>query len=81
MPDVFSPATYPIHEPGCAPGQAKAYDWVSEECLRIFGLGITIADLIASVQGGFEVCNFNFHSTGTQRPVVTIAQLEGPVFV
>ena len=50
-----------------------------KSCFEMFGLGITIADVVASWHAGFEMCNFNFHTKGTQRPVVTLAQLEGPV--
>lgn len=81
MEPFIAGRTYPIYAPGCPPGQATAFDWVSLECLRVFGIGITIAGKTASWQGGCEVCNFNFHSQGTQRPVVTLLQLNAPVYV
>lgn len=65
----------------CPEQQATAYDEIDPACWQVFGSRIVIGDTSASVQGGFEVFNFNIHNDGTQRAVPTYAALEGPVVV
>ena len=77
----YSPGTFGPGEVVCGNTRATAWDAWSEQCFPIFGLGIVIGDTIASTQGGFEVCNLNFHMDGTQRPVVNPMQLTGPILV
>jgi len=76
-----SPESFGPGPDECPEAQATAYDALDNACYRIFGVGITIADLAASYQGGFEVCNFNFHMRNTRPAVPVLAGLEGPVLV
>jgi hypothetical protein len=73
----YSPPTFGPMEKKCDMGSAYAFDFWTGTCLPVFGLGIVIGDTSASIQGGFEVCNLNFHMDGTQRPVVNPLQLAG----
>lgn len=77
----MSPATFGPGPKLCPDKQATAWDNITKTCFPIFGLGIAIGDTDASVHAGFEVCNLNFHSSGTSRPAVNPLQLEGPVLV
>lgn len=71
----YSPATFKPFAKKCPDTQATAWDEWSMKCFKIFGLGIVIGPYSASYQGGFEVCNANFHMDGTQRPVTTTLAL------
>jgi hypothetical protein len=74
-----SPYSFPPSAANCGEGKATAWDSIDETCYRIFGVGIVIGDTLASIHGGFEVCNFNFHMSDTRPAVVAVAQLNGPV--
>lgn len=76
-----SPGSFGPGSKKCPDKQATAWDEITKACFAIFGVGIVIGDTSASVQAGFEVCNFNFHSSGTARPAVNPLQLKGPVAV
>ena len=65
----------------CSGGPAQAFDEIDQACFKVFGTGIVIGDTSASIQGGFEVFNFNIHNDGTQCACVSNVQLEGPVNV
>lgn len=77
----YSPATFGPGPVVCAKSQATAFDVRTGTCFPIFGYGIIIGGRSASVQGGFEVCNANFHMDGTGRPAVNPLQLPGPTLV
>jgi hypothetical protein len=70
-----SGATFSPGPDACGDGQATAFDAVSGACFKMYGLGVTIGSSTASFQGGFEVCNLNFHSSATQRALVNPFQL------
>lgn len=76
-----SPASFGPGPKVCPDNQATAWDNITKACFAIYGVGIVIGDTSASVHAGFEVCNFNFHSSGTGRPAVNPLQLGGPVVV
>lgn len=77
----FSSSTFGPGPKVCPDEQATAWDNITKACFAIYGLGINIGDTSASVHAGFEVCNLNFHSSGTSRPAVNPLQLKGPVMV
>lgn len=79
--DGSSSATFGAGGKNCPDSQATAWDKITEACFAMYGYGIIIGDTSASVHAGFEVCNANFHTGGTSRPVVNPNQLQGPVFV
>ena len=74
-----SAATFMPGPPVCSQGELYAWDSVSQECFEVYGLGITIADLMASDEGGFSVFNLNVHRNGTQRACANCYQLQGPI--
>jgi hypothetical protein len=63
----------------CPKEQATAFDMIDPACWKVFGAGIVIAGSGNSVQGGFEIFNFNVHNDGTSRAVPTVLDLEGTV--
>ena len=78
--DSESPVTFGPGPAVCGASQATAWDNITKACFTIWGLGITIGDTTAPVQGGFEVFNRNMRCSGTQCPCVNPYQLPG-VFV
>lgn len=81
--EIQSPPTYGFGKPNysCGGGQATAWDVNSQACFAIYGVAITISKTAASWQGGFEVCNFNWHMMDTRSATVTVAQLPGGIKV
>jgi hypothetical protein len=77
--EIQSPVTYGYGIDNCGEGQAVAWDHNSQACYAIYGVAITISKNAASWQGGFEVCNFNWHMMDTRSATVTVAQLPGPI--
>lgn len=65
----YSPPTFLPYPKVCPDSQSTAFDERSGRCFKIYGLGIAIGPFSTSYQGGFEVCNLNFHMDGTSRPV------------
>lgn len=64
---------------GCPDKQATAFDMIDPACWKVFGAGIVIGDSANSIQGGFEVFNFNVHAEGTSRAVPTVFDLDGAI--
>ena len=82
MPDRYIRAGEPVvtYPPGadmCPEGSATAFDVNDQMCYRIYGLGVTIGDITAPIQGGFEVFNKNIHWTGGRSCCVNCYQLNG----
>jgi hypothetical protein len=50
-------------------------------CWIITGVKVPIGRSFASVQSGFEIVNFNFHTYGTQRSLPTNTGIKGPISV
>lgn len=68
---------------GCAEamaaGGAVSYNPEDKTCYGVQGKRIIIGDTAESIQAGFEMVNFNFHTSGTQARTATSTQLSGPV--
>ena len=77
----YSSSTFGPGPKVCPDKQATAWDNITKACFAIYGLGINIGAASASVQAGFEVCNLNFHSSGTSRPAVNPLQLANPIII
>ena len=81
MDGGVSGSTYGPGPKVCPAEQATAWDVRDKKCFKIFGVGVTIADRTASIQGGFEVFNFNMHTSGSATACVNCYQLPGVVVV
>lgn len=62
-----------------AAGGAVTYVGADKKCQGVQGLRITIGDTAESIQGGFDMVNFNFHCNGSQPRVASVFNLEGPI--
>lgn len=62
-----------------AAGGAVTHVAADKSCKPVQGLRIIIGDTAESIQGGFDMCNFNFHCNGTQPRVASLISLPGPI--
>ena len=62
-----------------AAGHAVATNTPTKMCEHIQGMRIIIGDTVESIQGGFEMVNMNFATSGTQPAVSNNFNLNGPV--
>ena len=62
-----------------AAGHAVATNTPAHLCEHIQGMKIIIGDTVESIQGGFEMVNMNFATSGTQPAVSNNFNLNGPI--
>lgn len=73
-PTTFGGKYSPVYRSYGIPDPVPPVDLLQKMCWKVTGREVII-DAIKSIQYGFEMVNFNFHTNGTQPALPTFAAL------